>query len=449
MVRRLALAWVVATLAVTSVQAQIPISRDMVPTRTAMARLGLERNWMALVPIAGTDRLLSISLADTFLFAQTRMGNFYAYDSESGRLLWSTQFGYASGAAQPASVNSRLVFVTSANQLYALDRQTGSLVWAHNLGILPSSPTACDEERVMVGLSSGKLAAFDLYARGDKTKALYATPRSAWNWQTGGGPLTSRPLPAQQLVAFGGRDGRLYVALSEVPTDLIPVMVYRIATGGEIVAPLGAYGTRVVLVPSSDKNLYAVDLFEASVKWVYPSGAPVMQEPLTTGGDVYTVNAAGALSALDAETGERRWTATTQGGRVLSISAQRIYLESYDEDLFIVDRGTGQILADPRVTLQRAGLNLREFTVGVTNNLNDRIYVATPSGLVFSLREIGQLQPRPLRDPKSPPFGFVPPEGALTVPAPALTPGTPPAEGATPAPEPGAPEGGSGAPANP
>ena len=51
--------------------------------------------------------------------------------------------------------------------------------------------------------------------------------------------------------------------------------------------------------------------------------------------------------------------------------------------------------------------------MGLTNNLNDRLYMATPSGLVICLREIGQLQPRPLRDPKQPPFGYIPPEGAL------------------------------------
>src|SRR3954452_25617370 len=108
MVPRIALAWVLAVLSATPAWAQIPISRDLVPTRTAMARLGLEQNWMALVPIDGTERLLSISLAEKLLFAQTNLANFYAYDSETGRLLWTAHLGRQSGAAQPASVNSRL-----------------------------------------------------------------------------------------------------------------------------------------------------------------------------------------------------------------------------------------------------------------------------------------------------------------------------------------------------
>jgi outer membrane protein assembly factor BamB len=439
MVRRITSAWVLAILAVTPAWAQIPISRDLVPNRTAMARLGLERNWMALVPVVGSERLLSISLAENMLFAQTNRANFYAYDAESGRLLWLAHLGSEAGAAQPASVNSRLVFVTNSNALYALDRQTGRVVWAQNLLTLPTSPTACDEQQVMVGLSNGKLVSFSLYDPLDKKKTLYETPRASWNWQTGGGALTSRPLPAQQIVAFGGRDGKLYAALSELPQDLVPVLLFRVSTGGEIFAPLGAYGTRTVLVPSADKNVYAVDLFTATVNWTYPSGAPVMQEPLAADDDVYAVNVEGLLTALDAKTGQRRWMTTTHGGRVISIGAHRVYLESHDEDLFIVDRGTGQILADPRATHERAGLNLRDYDLSLTNNVNDRLYMATRSGLMICLREMGQIQPRPLRDPKLPPFGFIPPEGALTVPTPVPAAPATPADNAAPAPEAAAP----------
>jgi outer membrane protein assembly factor BamB len=407
------MAAVAALLAATTARGQMLYSPDLIPTRTALGRLGLERHWMGFVPLEGAERVLAISIADTLFFAQTNKANFHVYDAESGRELWMANLGSETGAAVPASVNSRLVFASSGTELFALDRQTGRLVWAANLRALPTSATACNEQQVMVGLSNGKLVSYVLYDPNDKRKALYPEPREWWNWQTSRGALTSRPLPAQQFVAFGGQDGKLYVALSALPTDLIPVMLYRIATGGEIAAPLGAYGTRTILVPSGDNNVYAVDLFGASVMWVYPSGAPVLQEPLVADDDVYAVNTAGLLTSLDARNGTQHWTTSTHGGRLISVSAKRVYLESFDDDLFIVDRATGQILADPRATAQRAGLNIREYTIGLTNNQNDRMYMATPSGLILCLREMGQTQPRLLRDPKLPPFGFVPPEGAL------------------------------------
>lgn len=435
MSRRMVLGWVLVVLWGTSVRAQVPISRDLLPTRTALARVGLERHWMGMVPMEPTERLLEISIADNLLFAQTDHANFYTFDAESGRLLWMARLGRQSGDAMPASVNSRMVFVTNANLLYALDRATGRPVWVENLNLLATSPTACDEERVIVGLSTGLLRAFSLYERDEKgllVKDRAGRPVTAhqatfaWNWQTIG-TMRSRPLPAGRLVVFGGHDGRAYVALADQAT-----MVYRIATGGEIFAPISPYKTRTFLIPSADRNVYSIDLFTAQVNWVFSTGAPVMQEPLVVDNDAYIVNAAGVLFAMDIPTGKSRWSTTTHGGRLVSVSGTRIYLETQDGDLFIVDRGTGKMLADPRTTYTRAGLNLRPFEVELTNSLNDRIYLGTKGGLVLGLREIGQLQPRPLRDPKGPPFGYIPPEG-LSIEAPGAISPTLPATGEPPA----------------
>jgi hypothetical protein len=126
----------------------------------------------------------------------------------------------------------------------------------------------------------------------------------------------------------------------------------------------------------------------------------------------------------------------------MSVTPKRIYLESHDDDLFIVDRGSGRIVSDPRSTFSRAGVNLRSYDLSLTNTLNDRLYLGSKVGLIFSLREIGQTQPQLLRDPKAPKFGNIPPEGVPIEPPsgvakPSLLPTTPPAE-AKPA-EPGEP----------
>jgi hypothetical protein len=112
-----------------------------------------------------------------------------------------------------------------------------------------------------------------------------------------------------------------------------------------------------------------------------------------------------------------------------------VYLRSYNLDLFMIDRGTGRMVVDPSETHLRAGLNLRDFNLDIVNRFNDRLYFATGSGLLISLRELGQTQPRPSRDPKAPPFGYVPPEGIkLTPPAPPVVePGAEPKNDQAPA----------------
>ncbi len=288
MSRRLVQAWVLVVLATLTTRAQIPYSRDLVPGQgiifdnkplTPLGRVGLYRQWYAAVPLAGAERLIEISMAKGLLFAQTDDGNFYTYDAETGQLLWMASLGRRARDAQPAAANSSLVFVASADFLFAPDRATGRPVWTENLSLAPSSPVACDEDEVMVGLSTGQVVAF-------RSTDKYPL----WNWQTNG-PVISRPVPAGQVVAFGSHDGRVYVAL-ESP----PMMLYRIATGGEIDAPLGTYGTRLLLIPSADKNVYAVDLFTANVVWTFSSGAPVLQKPLVSDNDVYVVNKAGILT---------------------------------------------------------------------------------------------------------------------------------------------------------
>ncbi|MDR3638292.1 MAG: PQQ-binding-like beta-propeller repeat protein [Isosphaeraceae bacterium] len=419
MIRRLSFACVLLVLGSGPAQAQVPYGQHLVPTRSALARVGLERHWMAAVPLYRTERVLAIGVADTLLFAQTNYGNLHAYDAESGQYLWTVDLGRPTGAASPASVNSYAVFITNANYLYALDRRSGRPIWTAELPALPTSPTACDEHRVMVGLQNGKVYAYmgrlqkiQVATPTGSREEIKPTPDIAWNWMTNG-VVTGRPLPAGPVAAFGSSDSKVYVAQSEAP-----VMIYRFNAAGPVVAPLAGHGTRTLLIPSVDKNVYALDLWTAETKWIHSTGAPVETEPLVAGDDIYVVNSAGMLSSLDPNTGAARWIVPTHGGRLLSVGQSRVYLESENDDLFIVDRGTGQTVADPRTTFVRAGLNLREFTLGPTNRQNDRLYIGTPSGLLFAAREIGQLTPRLLRDPKAPPFGYVPPEGINLSPTP-------------------------------
>jgi outer membrane protein assembly factor BamB len=423
MTRRLWLAWVGLVLAAGVTRAQMPFSKDLMLTRTALGRIGLEQNWTSVIPIGGRgEKVLEVSIDDNLVFAQTNQANFHVFDSESGRLLWSVNLGRSLVDAHPASANSYAVYVTNSNTLFALDRIKGRVLWEVTLDALPSSPTVADDERVMVGLLDGKLVTYN--AKNGKY---------IWNAQTGG-EIDSRPHPAGRIVAFASTDGKLYASRADFSLSL-----YRWTTGGPVTAPLGAHGTRTLLVPSLDKSLYAVDLFTGETKWNYPTGAPVEQEPLVAGDEVFVVNREGILASINALNGEANWQISTLGGPLLGVTANRVYLESRDGDLFIVDRSTGQMLFDPRATHERAGVNIREFQLGPTNRLNDRIYIASKSGMLTCLRETGAVRPAPLRDPKLKPFGYIPPEGypdrPVIPPAPIPNPEQPKPEAAAEAPK--------------
>ena len=409
-----------------------------VPTQTALGRLGLERFWVAWAPVMGNERVIGISLTESMLFARTNRGYLHAFDMETGRPYWSARLGDSTSRFTPASINSFAVFVANLNLLYCLDRRTGVTVWEKELSTLPSCPSACDEDRVMVGFSSGKLYGFGLKVMEQGKSRISDKPIDVWNWQTDG-PMQTRPLPAGKFVVFSSEDGKIYVAMADERT-----MLYRIATGGPIGAGFGTHGTRLLLVPSADHNLYAIDLMTSKVEWTYPSGAPIQQEPMVVQNDIYIVNTAGLLSSLDAaQKGSPRWAISTQGGPLITVGAKRIYLKSLDQDLFIVDRVTGQMIADPRATYERAGLNLRCFEFNPTNQFNDRLFFATSAGLIVAVRETGTINPTPHRDPKDHPFGYIPPEGISLTPKPLLD----IIPGPAPAPAPAAAPGGDTPPA--
>jgi outer membrane protein assembly factor BamB len=428
MIRGLLSVWVIACtfFAAGPASAQSPFPKDLVPKRSALERLGLERQWFGVIPLVETERLLRISLGNGLLFAQTSYAMLHTYDSESGRLLWSAQLGERTGFARGVTANSFEVFVSNADAFFALDRTTGRPIWRHDFGTIPTSAPACDEERVMIGLTNGKIYGFNLKHRDEQGKeTILTSPEEAFNWQTSG-PMLTRPLPAQNIMAFGSDDGRVYVMMTEERTPL-----FRIATGGPIGKGLSSFGTRLLLIPSGDNNLYGVDVFTASVVWSFASGAPIDQEPMVADQDIYSVNTAGVVTKLDPATGEPRWRTPTHGGQLLSVSATKIYLRSYNRDLFVVDRQTGRVIVDPGETFVRAGLNLRDYNLNIVNRFNDRMYYATDSGMIVCLREAGHAQPHLLKDPKALPFGYIPPEGIRPSPPPVpADTKTPPEDGA-------------------
>src|SRR5262249_29871207 len=94
MFRRSLPVWVVLSIvAGSSARAQMPFPRDLIPGRTALERLGLERQWYAVVPLVETERLILISRTRDLLFAQTNYARLHTFDAETGRLLWTANLG--------------------------------------------------------------------------------------------------------------------------------------------------------------------------------------------------------------------------------------------------------------------------------------------------------------------------------------------------------------------
>jgi outer membrane protein assembly factor BamB len=389
---------------------QIGITRGEIPTRTALARLGLEKQWSTVAPLGvSNERLLRMNADGGDLFLQTSLGHVHAYDAESGRYKWGVRLEQTSESALPVSVNSSQVFVTCLKTLWCLDRATGALIWKKELEELPATGTTADEDFVVVGLTSGKLVAYGTRDRTGETPPGRSAGARLWAWQSSA-RLEALPLLTPKVVAFGSGDHKVYVALKEF-TYADSKLLYRFLAGGPIRARLGAFGNRTLIVPCDDYNVYAIDLFSGENRWTIATGAPVDREPMVVGSEVIVLNGRGRVLSIDGLAGSINWDRETTAHELLAISPSRVYLTNLDNRLIILDRQSGQLLADVRDSAQRAGFDSSHLPLFFTNHLNDRLYFASPSGVVVCLREIGRIQPTPLRDPGLPPFGTIPVDG--------------------------------------
>lgn len=416
MSRHLALAGLFLSLCATTAQAQQPFAANLLPTRSATARLGLERQWYAAVPLAAAnDRVISFNVDGGQLFVQTSGGSLHAFDAESGQYQWGISTGASAAVGPPVSVNSTLAFVTNLSTLHAIDRRTGRSVWTAELEDVAATSTGADEDLVMVGLRSGKLVAYNARAiPSDGNFPGRSAGTFAWAWQSSG-KLSARPIVSPRVVAFGSQDHRVYVTTKgDQKRDTKPELLYRFLTGGTISANMAFLGNRTLVVPSGDDNLYGADLFSGTNRWTVATGSEVDQEPIVSDKAVFAINASGKVMAIDGLTGTLYWEHETSGERILAVTASRVYVETLEHDLIILDRATGRMIADAVATHQRAGLDLRELPLSFPNYQNDRLYFGSSSGFLVCLREIGRVDPLPLRDPRQPPFGTIPPDGFVS-----------------------------------
>ena len=474
MTRRLAMAWAAlgALAWAAPADAQIIYDTHILPDRLALGRIGLERGWYAAIPLGlGIEKLDHLSLSEdgTLIFAQTTDAILYAVDAETGRLIWSAPLGRPSGRSQDVATNQAMAFPINGNFLFALDRATGRPIWEQRMEVNASSPVSATEDLVIVGLENGKVIAYSNVPAEDKRFRQQAGPPGgfAWNFQTNG-PVTARAIPTQRVVAFGSTGGKLYVSTIDPPKIL-----HRSQPIGAIAASMGSYGTgpeSALIVPSMNRNLYRINLFTGEQEWVFPTGAPIGAEPLIGGGDVsitrrvperrtreimgpdlkpyqqeytevvesvetipmpptiYVLNESGELFAIDPDTGESRWGPyglQTRTKQIAALSPSRVYMRSEYGDLAIAERTTGALIAGPSATFQRAGVDLRAYSLAVTNDVNDRLYLASPEGALICLHEIGESEPIPLRAAESAPFGQLQPEGLGGGPTPPAVPGLP------------------------
>ncbi len=354
----------------TSVSSELPTSR-------MLNHLGLERAWWSQATVnPKRDKVKYMVLDEENVYLQGTGGTVTAFDAESGKRLWSVQLGNRDEPIYPGVSNEKHFLAVNGMALYCIERFSGKVLWELALPAMPSVGPSVDDQHIYIGTLDGSIYSFELrkidelYHKRLLPQWSYQAMR--WRYRTSK-EITTTAYSTGRLVNFASRDGSLY-AVGTLERDL----TWQFETSAPITAPLATTNDSLILA-SEDNFVYCLNRDNGLVRWEFASGFPIRKAPVIIEQDLYIMPDRGGLFNLLVRTGEEKWERPGITD-LLGATKSRLFGSDVTGNIVLLQRRTGRPLGT---------LPLRPFSVRLQNDRTDRLYLATPSGLVVCLREQG------------------------------------------------------------
>jgi outer membrane protein assembly factor BamB len=219
-----------------------------------------------------------------------------ALDAISGRLKWLFDGGLPATSAYWSSpaVSNGIIFVGAPEKALFAVRDAGDRaepIWRADLGGAVLARPLVVEGTVYVGTFDRRFLALDA-----------ATGARKWQFEGAGNWYWSNPIFHDGVIYAANLDHKLYALEAATGTKR-----WEFATNGFIrAAPVLVREANLIVIANSERRVYAVDL-NGNLKWEFDARAPVYASLAAAGNEVYVVNNANTLYALDATSGVQRW----------------------------------------------------------------------------------------------------------------------------------------------
>lgn len=353
-----------------------------IPNEIDLSRLNLQRAWHAQVPLLKVrEKLLSIKVREGLLFATTDMGLLHCLDAKTGALRW-TQNISAAGVVFPPAITEQYVYVATKESISQLTRSDGRILWTAEIPTLASAGPGANEDYVYVPAVDGRIYAFNIKEDPDTLKKQWPMRRNfdkhfiKWYYTTGA-QIENEPVVLTDRVIFAASDGIVYAATLDKGK-----LYYRFYTNSTIAAPISSLD-RFMYIATSDYEVFSVDMKNGKLRWRFLPGYPVYEKPIPFAKEVYITPQGAGLFSIDAESGRAKWQ-NPYAVRLVAVSRSHCYAYDRMSRLLILSREDGHKVGH---------FDLQSFTVTCENQFNDRIYVATPDGIILCMHEVGQKEP--------------------------------------------------------
>ena len=269
----------------------------------------------------------------------------------AARVLWDRDMGVREIVSTPAVAYGRLFFATF-NGTFALDAETGQTVW-HNPIVRGFSSPAVFDGTILLGASDGHL--YRLYAS-NGTERWTATLLE----ETVFSGITSSPKVAFDHAYVGtfnesggpGEVVAVWVSNGTIAwrhaTGSVHFSSPAVANGTVYVGVMGRYNTTTQITFDPPYGVLALDAATGGEVWFFETGGPVAASPAIAGSLVLAPSKDGFLYALDRNEGDRVWRANV-GSTVSSpaVHGDTVFVASgsFDgsRDVRALDIANGQV----------------------------------------------------------------------------------------------------------
>lgn len=363
--------------------------RLALPTNRMLRPYGLERAWWSQATIdRDRDRIRHIVADEDVVFVQSRSGFVTAFNAQNGQKLWARLLGRRDNPTFPLTTNDDIAVVISGLEMFALEKFTGKLMWKIRIPTAPSTSASMDEELVYVGMRDGSVYAYELNSIRQRfqEQKLPKWTNTTLRWRFKGyKEVTTPPLSTGRVVNFASAGGSLYSV-----TTARRKLSFQFETDASVSAPMthsrGRYDEkakrykRYLFMSSEDFKLYCLDMDNGRVRWEYGAGMPIRSSAQVVENNVYVSPLRGGLHCLDEVEGRLKWK-RPEGAQFLAANAKMVMASDRMGNILLLSRDTGGLYGV---------LPLRGFNVRLSNGRTDRMFIATDTGLVVCVREIGR-----------------------------------------------------------
>ncbi len=333
-------------------------------------RNGLVRAWFTKAQVDPTrHRVEQAVLAGNQLYILTTASVLHAIDAETGQTLWVARIGNPDYPSLGPAVSEQHVALVNGSTLTVLNRENGLEMMSLDVGGGPGGGPALTDEYVFVPLFTGKVEAYPLDPDDRSPTWYYASTGRVFN----------APIATSESVAWPTDRGFLYVANPDASG-----VRYRFESTGIINGDPASYDGSLYAT-STNGYLYCLDEVTGQQRWRYSTGDLVMRPPVVVAGRAYVATEQPALHSVSTSNGELVWYAPDIA-QLVGVSESHVYgMDRYGR-LRVLDKSSGIDLGSITTSID---------TTAVVNNVNDRLYLVSDTGLVQCLHEIGANEPTP------------------------------------------------------